>query len=86
MSGANVRLGADELAARWGNMTGHLGMEWEYAKVAILRLGGIAGDNSVGFTGGVGFLIKQWRLDYSIQMVDELTDRHRVAVSYFWKD
>ncbi len=86
LSGSKIWLGADAVADRWGNMTGHLGMEWEYAQVAILRLGGIAGDKSVGFTGGVGFLIKQWRLDYSIQMVDELTDRHRVAVSYFWKD
>lgn len=86
LSGSKIWLGADAVSDRWGNVTGNLGLEWTYARVATLRLGGIVGDKSVGFTGGIGFLVKQWRLDYSIQMVDQLTDRHRMAVSYFWKD
>jgi hypothetical protein len=85
LSGSKIWLGADAVSDRWGNVTGNLGMEWTYAKLATLRLGGIVGDKSVGFTGGIGFLVKQWRLDYSIQMVDQLTDRHRMAVSYFWR-
>ena len=86
LSGSKIWLGADAVADRWGNVTGHLGMEWTYAKLATLRLGGIVGEKSAGFTGGIGFLVKQWRLDYSIQLVDQLTDRHRLAVSYFWRD
>ncbi|MBK8574225.1 MAG: PorV/PorQ family protein [Elusimicrobia bacterium] len=84
LSGSKIWVGADAVADQWGNVTGNLGMEWEYAKLATLRLGGIVGDKSVGFTAGIGFLIRQWRLDYSVQLVDELTDRHRLAVSYFW--
>jgi hypothetical protein len=85
LSGSKIWLGADAVSDRWGNVTGNLGMEWEYAKLATLRLGGIVGDQGAGFTGGVGFLIQQWRLDYTIQLVNQLTDRHRVAVSYFWR-
>lgn len=85
LSGSKIWLGADAVTDRWGNVTGNLGMEWVYAKLASLRLGGIIGDQGAGLTGGIGFLVQQWRLDYSIQLVDQLTDRHRLAVSYFWR-
>jgi hypothetical protein len=86
LSGSTIWIGADAVADRWGNLTGNLGMEWVYAQMATLRLGGIVGDEGAGFTGGIGFLVQQWRLDYSIQLLDQLTDRHRLAVSYFWRE
>jgi hypothetical protein len=86
LAGSKIWVGADAVADQWGNVSGNLGMEWEYAKLATLRLGGIVDDKNVGFTAGFGFLIQQWRLDYSVQLVDEISDRHRLAVSYFWRD
>ncbi|MBK8870254.1 MAG: hypothetical protein IPN19_04175 [Elusimicrobia bacterium] len=79
-------VGADAVFDRWGECSGHLGLEWDYNRLAILRLGGIVGEDGLGPTGGIGFWINKWRFDYAIQLVDELTDRHRVTVSYFWRD
>jgi hypothetical protein len=79
-------VGADAVFDRWGECSGHVGLEWDYNRLAVLRLGGIVGEDGLGPTGGIGFWINKWRFDYAIQLVDELTDRHRVTVSYFWRD
>lgn len=85
LSGRTLWFGADAAMDRWGAVTGHLGFEWVQG-IASLRVGGIAGEKSLGPTGGLGFMFSRWRFDYAIQLVDELTDRHRVTVSYFWRD
>jgi len=77
--------GADAVIDRWGAVVGVVGFEWELARRAALRLGGRVGGEDPGVTGGVGFWLQRWRLDYSIQLVDELTDRHRFTLSYFWR-
>ncbi|TXI74397.1 MAG: PorV/PorQ family protein [Dokdonella sp.] len=77
--------GADAIIDRWGAVVGAVGFEWELARRAALRLGGRVGGEDPGFTGGVGFWLQRWRVDYSIQLVDELTDRHRFTLSYFWR-
>jgi hypothetical protein len=84
-SGRRIWVGADAVVDRWGSVVGNLGVEWEHAQMASLRFGGILDENNLGFTAGFGFLIKQWRLDYAIQLVEDISDRHRVSVSYFWK-
>lgn len=77
--------GADAVIDRWGAVVGVVGFEWELARRAALRVGGRVGGEDPGVTGGVGFWLQRWRLDYSIQLVDELTDRHRFTLSYFWR-
>ena len=78
-------VGADAVADRWGKVHGCLGFEWDYARLAILRVGGTVGKNENGLTGGFGLHLGTWRLDYSIQLLDQISDRHRVTVSKFWK-
>lgn len=77
--------GADAIVDRWGTVVGAFGFEWELARRAALRVGGRVGGEDPGVTGGVGFWLQRWRVDYSIQLVDELTDRHRFTLSYFWR-
>lgn len=77
--------GVDAVIDRWGAVVGLAGFEWELARRAALRLGGRVGGEDPGITGGVGFWFQRWRLDYSIQLVDELNDRHRFTLSYFWR-
>ncbi len=79
-------VGADAVMDKWGATYAALGLEWDFAHLAVLRLGGkLGGDDSEGFTGGIGFFIKNWRLDYSIQLVNDIEDRNRLTISYFWK-
>lgn len=76
--------GADAILDRWGAVVGALGFEWDYNHQAVFRAGGRLGGEETGLTGGFGFYIKSWRMDYSIQLIDDLKDRHRITVSYFW--
>lgn len=84
-AGSSIWVGADAVSDRWGAVSGNLGFEWDYAHKAIFRLGGKVGAEGEGLSGGVGFWIQSWRLDYAVQLVNEITDRHRLSVSYFWK-
>ncbi len=85
LGSSKIWVGADAVLDRWGAVSGNLGFEWDYAHKAIFRLGGILGAEGEGVSGGVGFWIQSWRLDYAVQFVNEVTDRHRLSVSYFWK-
>ncbi len=78
-----ITLSGDAATDRFGSFSGALGLEWDYGHRAVFRLGGRGGDAGDGFTAGVGFWMRTFRLDYSYQGVGELPDRHRVTLSWF---
>lgn len=67
-----------------GDAAGLAGFEWDYAHRAILRAGYRASSDDSGVTLGVGFRLKKYQLDYAVQMIDTLNDRHRLAFSFFF--
>lgn len=80
----DLTLSADASVDRFGGVSGALGLEWDYNHRAVFRAGGLFDEENVGFSAGAGFWLRQWRLDYSFQWVEDLPDRHRFTVSWFW--
>ena len=80
-----ITVTGDAVADRFGAVAGAVGLEWDYARRAILRGGMRLGQTGDSFSAGLGFWMKGGRFDYSFQAVGDLPDRHRVTVSWFWK-
>jgi hypothetical protein len=75
---------ADGVRDRAGQISGGIGFEWDVADRTAFRIGYKTGDVGEGVTAGVGFHLDRFSVDYAFQMLKDLKDRHRVALSLSW--
>lgn len=65
----------------------HLGLEYQILKSVLLRVGyrykldNLANEPLTNLTCGIGFVIKDFKLDYAFMPYDKLEDTHRISLT-----